>query len=102
MVHAIEGGDYDDLIETLIGHSHTDEARRAASASNGITGDRGAAFILWANWELITAGLDFRGPPAAAWEEDTAAVVLMQSGSLHAPVPVSPSVWSDESLDGGV
>lgn len=91
-----------DFVETLIGHSHTDEARRAASASNGITGDRGAAFILWANWELITAGLDFRGPPAAAWEEDTAAVVLMQSGSPHAPASASHCVWTDESLAGGV
>ena len=91
-----------DSVETLIGRSHTDDARRAASASNGIAGDGGAAFISWATWELITAGLDFRGPPAAALEEETAAVVMMQPGSLHDPAPASPCVWSDESFAGDV
>lgn len=88
-----------DLIEVLIHHSHTDDAKNVTSVSNGIDGDGGAAFTWWGTRLLTTVGANLMGSPVA-WEQDTAAVGLMQPGNLYATAPVSPSVRVEESLGG--
>ena len=66
-----------ELIEVLIKLSQTDDAKNAASASDGIGGDGGAAFTRWAASVLDMDG-ELMGPHVV-WQQDTAAVGLPMS-----------------------